>query len=129
MQELIRFAGVCLLAVLLSLCLKGTNPVGSLMVLLGAVLLLSLWNIGSLQNIWISLEQLTNWNASYQELYFPVIKVIGISATVQIAGALCKDAGASALASQLEIVGTSAALLVCFPLFEQILEIADALLD
>lgn len=129
MTEIIRFIGVCLLAVLLSQTLKGTNPVGAVLVLFGAVLLLTVWSISGLQNVLSGLEQLTARTGSYGEIYLPVVKVIGIAATVQVAGAVCKDAGASSLASQLEIAGACASLVVCLPLFEQILVMADALLD
>lgn len=129
MEEIIRFVGLCLLTVLLVLTLKGTNPVGAVLVLIGSVAFLTVWNISGLQEVWMGLERLTMRSGNYTEIYLPVVKVIGIAATVQIAGAVCRDAGASSLASQLEMAGACASIVVCLPLFEQILAVADALLD
>lgn len=128
MAELFRFVGVCLLAVLLMQSLKGTNPAGALLVLFGAVLVLAVWGMGGLQDALDGLERLTAQAGLSSSLYLPVVKVVGIAATVRIAGAACKDAGAAALTAQLELAGACAALVVCLPLFGQILVIADALL-
>ena len=51
----------------------------------------------------------------------PVLRAVGIAVVVRIMSALCKDAGQSALAAKIEIVGAVLALAVCLPLFEQVL--------
>ena len=129
MTEIFRFVGVCLLAMLLVQTLKGANPTGALLLLLGAVLVLAVWGLNGLQEVLLGLHELTAQTGFSERLYLPVVKVVGIAATSRIAGAVCKDAGASALAAQLELACACAALLVCMPLFGQVLEIANALLD
>ena len=129
MEEIIRFVGLCLLTVLLVLTIKASNPGGAMLVLIGSVVFLAVWNISGIQEVWLGLERLTMRNGNYSDIYLPVVKVIGIAVTVQIAGAVCRDAGVSSLASQLEMAGACAAIIVCLPLFEQVLAVADALLD
>ena len=129
MIDVFRMIGVCLLVVMLAQLLKGTNPTGSFAIILCGVLLFALWGLNGVHNVVSELDSLVSRTGLQSELYIPVIKVIGIAAAVQISGAVCKDAGASALALQLEIMGTCAALIVCLPLFEQVLVVADALLD
>ena len=129
MTEVLRFVGLCLLAVLFIQFLKGINPSGSVLLLLGAVAVLGVWGIHGLQNVLNSIEHLATRTGLNAEWYAPVIKVIGIAAVVQITSAVCKDAGASALSFQLEIAGVCASLIVCMPLFERVLVIADALLE
>ena len=129
MADMVRLAGVCLLAVLLMQLLKGTNPTGAVLVLVGTVILLTSWGAAGLQNSINAWEQIIAWSGLQRALYSPVIKVIGIAAVVQVAGAVCKDSGASALASQLEIAGACAAIVVCLPLFEKVLVVVDALLE
>lgn len=129
MTEVLRFVGLCLLTVLFLQLLKGINPAGSVLLLLGAVVVLGIWGIQGIQSVLNGLEQLVARTGLRAEWYAPVIKVIGIASAVQIAGAVCKDAGASALAFQLEIAGVCASLIVCMPLFEEVLVVADALLE
>lgn len=58
----------------------------------------------------------------------PVAKAVGIAAVVRIAGAVCRDAGQSALAASLELAGAAAAVVVCLPLFERVLGLIGNLL-
>ena len=129
MTEVLRFVGLCLLAVLFIQFLKGINPSGSVLLLLGAVVVLGVWGIHGLQNVLNNMVHLAARTGLNTEWYAPVIKVIGIATVVQITSAVCKDAGASALAFQLELAGVCASLIVCMPLFERVLVIADALLE
>lgn len=129
MVEIFRFVGVCLITMLLMQTLKGISPTGALLLLLGAVLVLAVWGMNGLQNVLHWLRELAQRIGLSESLYLPIVKVVGIAATSRIAGAVCKDAGASALAAQLELACACAALLVCLPLFGQVLEIANALLD
>ena len=124
-----RYICICLLTILLMQVLKSVNPSGALLLLLGAVLVVSVWGMNSLRTAFSGLEQLIAQAGLSSGLYIPILKVVGIAATVKIVGAVCKDAGASALATQLELLGVCAALLTCFPLFEQVLGIANALLE
>ena len=129
MAEIFRFVGVCLAAMLLVQTLKGANPTGALLLLLGTVLVLAIWGLHGFREVLLGLRELTAQTGLSERLYLPIVKVVGIAATSRIAGAVCKDAGASALAAQVELACACAALLVCMPLFGQVLEIANALLD
>lgn len=60
-------------------------------------------------------------------IYTPVARVVAIGALVRVSGALCKDAGQSALAAKLELAGTAAAVATCLPLFRQVLRLAGEL--
>ena len=129
MTEILRFVGLCLFTVLFIQFFKGFNSPVSILLMLGAVAILSIWGIQGMQNVLNNLEQIVSRTGLYAEWYAPVIKVIGIATVIQIAESVCKDSGASALAFQLEIAGVCASLIVCMPLFEQVLVVADALLE
>jgi len=60
-------------------------------------------------------------------IYIPVAQVVGIGVLVRISGALCRDAGQSALAAKLELAGTAAAVAASLPLFRQVLDVASSL--
>ena len=58
-----------------------------------------------------------------QTIYVPVLKAVGIAVVVRLAGAVCQDAGQAALAAQLELAGTAAAIVVCLPLLTEVLSL------
>ena len=61
-------------------------------------------------------------------LFHPLYKTVGIAMVVKVGGGLCRDAGESALASVLELVGTVCALLAALPLLRAVLELIGELL-
>ncbi|MBS5282129.1 MAG: hypothetical protein KHY27_11545, partial [Butyricicoccus pullicaecorum] len=63
-----------------------------------------------------------------ETIYVPIIKAVGIAAAVRIAGAVCQDAGQAALAAQLELAGTAAAIVVCLPLLTEVLELVNRMI-
>ena len=63
---------------------------------------------------------------SYFSVYGPyaklLVKIIGITYLAEISSNLCKDAGAGALASQVELFGKLSILLLCVPGLSSLLE-------
>lgn len=56
-------------------------------------------------------------------------KAAGIALTAQLARDMCRDAGQSALAGQVELAGRVLILLAAMPLFGQLLELVGGLLQ
>ncbi len=52
-----------------------------------------------------------------------LLKILGIGLTSQIAGLICQDSGNASLARGMELLGTSAVLLLSLPIFETLLEL------
>lgn len=57
------------------------------------------------------------------------VKAVGICVAVQVAADVCRDAGESALANQLELGGKLALLLVSFPLFQEMISLAADMME
>ncbi len=58
-----------------------------------------------------------------------IVKSLGICYTTQIGCDCCRDSGEGALASQLELAGKAAMILVSLPLFENAAEIISTLIQ
>ena len=112
-----------MLALVLSIVLKKDAPVIALLLTLtaGAMVLLRVFDVvGSAAQ---QLSALLAQSGMTDSLYLPVMQAVGIAVVVRIMGALCKDAGQSALAAKLEIAGAVLAISVCMPLCEQVIRL------
>lgn len=56
-------------------------------------------------------------------------KAVGITLAVQFTADVCRDAGESALASKLELVGKTEILLLCLPLVAELISLASELMQ
>lgn len=123
MNELFAVCGLTLLAVIFSLVLKKDAPVIAFLLTLtvGALILLRIGAQcgGAIQRFAFLLSQAGMDSA----LYLPVVKSVSVAAIVRVIGALCRDAGQSALAVKLELAGTAAVLTLCLPLLEQVFQL------
>ena len=123
MNGLAAICGLVLLALVMSLVLKKDAPVIAFLLTLTAGVLISLYALraagSAVQHISALLEQ----GGITENLYLPVVKTVGVAIVVRILSALCKDAGQSALAAKVEIVGAVLALSMCLPLLEQVLQL------
>lgn len=63
-----------------------------------------------------------------EEIFAPMIKVLGIAAVTKIGTSICKDADSDTAKTLLEIGGTCCAFLAALPLMEQTLSILEELL-
>lgn len=76
------------------------------------------------------LSYLTRLIGSENTAYFSVLlKALGIGFLTHYAAELCRAGGESGLASGVELVGKIEILLLCVPLMEKILSVAEALLS
>ena len=57
-----------------------------------------------------------------------LVKALGITLAVQFTSELCRDAGESSIASKLEFIGKAEILLLCLPLINELLSLADQLM-
>lgn len=123
MNGIAAICGLVLLALVMSLVLKKDAPVIAFLLTLTAGVLISLYALraagSAVQHISVLLEQ----GGITANLYLPVVKTVGVAIVVRILSALCKDAGQSALAAKVEIVGAVLALSMCLPLLEQVLQL------
>ena len=105
--------------------LKSIKQEYSLWILLGAGILLSGFVVGKLETIVEELQFLRTFFSSYGSYRKLLLKIIGITYLAEISADLCKDAGANALASQIELFGKLSILVLCMPIMLSLLETID----
>lgn len=123
METLVRIAALCLVAsVTASLLRRGSAELGLLLALATALLggALLLGAIGELAALGDELVKLTGLAPS---LFAPLVKVTAIALLVRVGGALCRDAGQSALASVLDTAGAICAMGCALPLIGAVVDL------
>lgn len=63
--------------------------------------------------------------AGFTDYFTILIKIIGITWLSEFSSELCRDAGAGALASQVELFGKLSVLMLCIPVLTALLESVD----
>lgn len=127
MSAVFQAAGVAVVCAVLALTLKKDSaPLGWCLALAGGLVILWL-GLDTLREGFAELGGLLAMSGLNSDIYLPVVRVVAIGVLVRLAGALCKDAGQSALAAKLELAGTAAAVASCVPLFRQVLQYAGNL--
>ena len=105
MEVLIQLGALCLTAALLALLLRRTHAELGLALTLAAMLA-GLWLLlPALRAAFALGEELLAFSALPPALFAPLCKIAAIALVVRLGGALCRDAGQSALAALLELVG------------------------
>lgn len=118
-------AALCVIAALLGLVLRRSNPEITLLLAAAAAVLLALAE--PLTELLRFLERLAEQSGVSRTLLTPLYKTVGIALVVKVGGGLCRDAGESALAAALEFAGTVCALLTALPLLRAVLELITEL--
>ena len=108
--------------------LKKTSPdVALVLAVCVCVAVLAVIDKG-LEEVWQFLTEVLERGGMTQELFAPLVKIVGIALITRTAGELCRDAGQGALSGIVETVGGFAAILVSIPLFRAAWELLEGLL-
>lgn len=128
MSLLLRICALVLVALVCALLLKGSVPPLALLLSAGTVgAVLLLLGDGAADVLGLARETAEETGLS-EELFVPVVKTVVIALITRFTGALCKDAGESAMAAAVDFAGTVLALIVMFPLLRLLLEVLKELL-
>ncbi|MCD7722369.1 MAG: stage III sporulation AC/AD family protein [Clostridiales bacterium] len=122
-----EIVGISIAALLLSVFIKEYNKAAAICLLIaaGAVIFLKCASeLGEIGSAVLSFSSAADGTAAYIKL---MLKVLGISITVQFAADLCRDAGESALAYQCETAAKIIILAMILPLFETVIKIIAGL--
>ena len=122
---MIKVAIIGLGAAILAAWIKNVKPEYAVWILFGAGLLLSGFVVGKLEIIVEELQVLRSYFSSHGTYIKLILKIIGITYLAEISADLCKDAGANALASQIELFGKLSILVLCMPIMTSLLETID----
>ncbi|MBQ2177854.1 MAG: stage III sporulation AC/AD family protein [Oscillospiraceae bacterium] len=122
MEVLIQLGALCLTAALLALLLRRTHAELGLALTLAAMLA-GLWLLlPALRAAFALGEELLAFSSLPPALFAPLCKIAAIALVVRLGGALCRDAGQSALAALLELAGVVCAMGCAAPLLRAVVD-------
>ncbi len=128
---MMQLIGLALSAAVLALLLRRHHPEFSMVISLAACLFLFLYAARHFITLKAYLDGIASRCGIQPALMNVLYKVVGAAYLGQIAAALCRDAGESALASALELCTKLTVLLLSLPLltslFDRLAGIAEAL--
>lgn len=125
-MEILQIAGLSLILCCLTLLLKKENGTFSFLILLGGVLTLSFMIFPLLSPV---LEWVGEWGGSVAGGALGYLfKALGIALITQLTQELCKDAGAGALASMVELGGRALILMTVFPMLQGVMNQVEGML-
>lgn len=122
---MIKIAVIGVAAAILATWIKTIKPEYSVWITLAVGVFLGISVIGKLGVIVEELQFLQGYFSSYASYIKLLVKIIGITYLAEISSDLCKDAGAGALASQIELFGKLSILVLCMPIMTSLLETID----
>lgn len=127
-MSIFKVTGIAVAAVMAALTLRAYRPEMSVQITIAAgvmILILALDDISALIG---SVTALTNGLGIDEARIKTIFKVIGIAYLAQFAAGVCRDAGESALAYKVELVGRVMILMLALPLVSGVLEVVSRLL-
>lgn len=116
-------AGIAVIAAIMAVLLRKSRPeISTCVGLLTAVMILAL-SVSKVQPALNEINELmssANVNSQYMSI---LIKALGVCFIAQLASDVCRDAGESAIASNVELAGKLAVLIIALPLFGQVADL------
>ena len=122
MEILFRVVPLCVTGAALALVLRQSSPVMGLLLTLCVTVSVLLFLARPAAELFDFLRELGERSGLSPALLAALYKTAGIALVVRTGGALCRDAGESALAGAVEGAGTVCALLTALPLLREVMD-------
>lgn len=121
-MNIINICLVAIIGVITAVIIKGYKPEFSLLVIIALSLVFFGWMLqvfGEMQNQFEVITDQLEQNKSFYKILF---KIVGITYICEFSSGLCRDAGHSAIAAQIEIVGKMLVLLSGIPILISVID-------
>lgn len=125
MEVVCKIAALCIVSSLFAALLRQNESGLALVVTLASVLCALALLVSAGNELYRLVEEVRELTGLAPTVLIPLVKVVLIALVVRLGGALCRDAGQSALSAVLETAGTVCALLAAAPLLRAVLELAN----
>ena len=122
---MLKVAAIGVVAAILGTWIKSVKTEFGVWILLAAGILLGMFSIGKLETMISELQFLQSYISDYGAYLKLLMKIVGITYLAEFSSDLCKDAGAAALASQIELFGKLSILVLCMPIMTSLLKTID----
>lgn len=127
-MEITALIDLCIITALLALSLRGQRPEFAMLLSLGCGVFVLLNLLGQMKGILSGLERVMAGLSGQSDLTGIILKALGICIVAELGSQCCRDAGEAAIAAKVELAAKTALVLMCMPVFTQLLETAGELL-
>ena len=121
-MNMIKIACLGISGVILSLILKQIRSPFADLIGFATCLLIIFYSVSKLSYLFEWIDVLGSYITSQKSYFKILLKIIGITYVADFSSSLCKDAGYSAIAGQIEIFGKISILAVSSPIITSLLE-------
>lgn len=121
-MDVIKIAALGLTGVLLGLCLRQAGSPLSELISLGTCILIIFYSLTKLSSVFELINVMSSYFSAQKDYFRILLKIIGITYVSDFASNICKDAGNSAIAGQIEIFGKISILAISSPILLALLE-------
>lgn len=125
-MNMINISLIAIVGVITAVIVKGYKPEISLMVIMALSLFFLAWMLeifGEMQSQFQIIAEELEQNISFYKTLF---KIMGITYICEFSSGICKDAGHSAIAGQIEIVGKMLVLLSGIPILISVIQLIQS---
>ncbi len=129
MNEVFTIAGFAVVAAGLAVLLKEYKPEYAFGVSLAAGIILLFSSVILLKDIFDYLNKIIGYSGINNENFGILLRCLGICIVTKIAADLCKDCGQASIASKVDFAGKTFLFIFAMPLFEELIEIIDILVN
>ncbi|MEY8336419.1 SpoIIIAC/SpoIIIAD family protein [Lachnospiraceae bacterium 62-35] len=127
-MTIITMAAAGITAVLLAVQLKGVKGEYGIYMVIAAGFFIFFYGVGKLAIILETLEKIISAVRMNQVYFHALLKMVGIAYVAEFSSGICKDAGYSAIGTQIEIFGKLSILAVSMPVFMALIETMERFL-
>lgn len=121
-MNMIKIACLGLTGVLLGLFLKQMKSPYAELVSLATCLLIIFYSVTKITFVFELIQTLGDYVSVQKEYFKILLKIIGITYVADFSAGICRDAGCSAIAGQIEIFGKISILAISSPIITALLE-------
>ena len=121
-MDIIKIACLGLSGVMLGLILRQAKSSLAEVVSLATCLLIVFYSATKLSSVFEMINSIGSYFSEQKEYFRILLKIIGITYLADFASNICKDAGYSAIAGQIEIFGKISILAISSPIILALLE-------
>lgn len=121
-MEAFKISVIGMITVLLAVKMKGTHQEYSILISIVGCVIVMILLIGQLELV-ITYIKTMYQGLSFDSLYLKILlKMIGIAYLCEFTSSLCKDAGYSSIANQIEMGGKISILIMSMPIMNTLLD-------
>lgn len=121
-MEVVKIVMLGMTAMLLGILLKGTKPEYSVYLSLAAGICIFSYLTGKLSYLFSSIQKIQEYLPLDMEYLAVLLKMIGVTYISQFSAGICKDAGYSAIAGQIEIFAKLYIMVLSMPVLLALME-------